>query len=110
MRERYYKAHTLGAKEFQVQECFSKLGEAILSEHLQAAAEFFLHGTPTVSGHGGSWSREKVRQMTESLAFISGTGVEMICEAYGVEVNPDTFKETFFQWIQTQKRTLHHTS
>ena len=91
-------------------QCAYVMGVAILAEHLRSAAEVLINGSQ--NGHYSSSytrlqrfrKREHEEEVQQSLAFVQGTGLNLVIEEYGLSVDPEEFKEGFFNFCQYQKR------
>lgn len=81
------------------EQIMERLGTAVLKEELRSAAYAFLHATtPTY----------RAKELAEAMAFISGSGLNIIIDSFGIDVDPEKFRTTFFNWID--HRRLLHTS
>ena len=91
-------------------ECTYLMGIAVLSEHLKVAAQFIINGTAAIKNQDRKWnnrayhSTPSMADYQESLAFVQGSGLNLVMESYGLEGDPEEFKETFFDWCQYQRR------
>lgn len=72
-----------------------KLGVGILKEHLDTYYKYILIGTT---------SRYVARTVSSSLAFVQGSGLDMVIQYFGIDANPEDFRERFIQWCAWQKR------
>lgn len=90
------------------EDCVELLGLGVLSEHLHAAAQYFIQGTFRLDHVSGAIRQdrcERNQQLLESVAFVQGTGLSVVLGGYGFDhVDPDVFRETFFEWVDYQKR------
>ena len=109
---KFYRAGTMDPWCFKLEETWYSLGMSVLSEHLRAAAKFFIEGTKalhhTHTHPASSWARMRNKQLAESYLFVTGTGIEFIINSYGLEVDPEAFKEGFWEWASWQKRMSQH--
>lgn len=103
-----YRTGTLDHSLYPVVEAWYSLGVAVLTEHLKAAAKYYLEGTRRLDPHkdkSDNYHRTSYNgKLRESYAFVTGTGIELIVESYGLEVDATLFKENFFEWIDWQRR------
>lgn len=105
MESKTYELRMLWAGSVDFAECIYHMGIGVLSEHLRKAAQYFIEGTPVYHGVHAKYKNAASQKMfRESIAFVEGTGLNLVIEDYGLEVDPETFRETFFQWIQEKKR------
>lgn len=44
------------------------------------------------------WNGATSFEVRQSLAFIRGSGLETVIEDYGLALDPDKLRETFYQW------------
>ncbi len=86
------------------------MGISVLSEHLHTVASVLINGTrqhsyqATVARRRDYELRQETSRIQESLAFVQGTGLNLIIQEYGFEVDPDEFREGFFNFCDYQKR------
>ena len=80
------------------------LGEAILSEHLRAAALILANATTASYGHSFH-HKEHHERMQESVAFVKGTGLDVVIEQFELDLDPESLREHFFSWA-SRRRTL----
>ena len=67
------------------------LGEAIVRDAFRVASHAYLK-TNT--------SKEEDKEIKQSLAFIGGTGLNVLIKTYGLNLDPDTLRVTFTRCIQ----------
>lgn len=70
------------------------MGLAILTEHCRTIAKAYLTSQPL--------SAKRQTDVLQSTLLIQGTGLEAIVENYGLEINPDSFRDTFYGWLTWQ--------
>lgn len=46
----------------------------------------------------------------DSLIFIQGSALDLTIQTYGLHVDPQALRETFFQWVHTQRRRMSASS
>lgn len=69
---------------------------SVLKEHLHAAAVAFIQVTTPAY---------RAKDITESLLFVHGTGLDVLVQSLDDRVDPDTFRETYFAWCARQKKS-----
>lgn len=80
--------------EFEVIE---NLGVAILKNELKTASIGLIYAmTPSYKAHA----------IQESIVFVGGTGLEILIQTFGIEVDATEFRETFFAWCNRRKRSV----
>lgn len=76
-----------------------ELGISIIREHARAAAVGLIYAmTPAYRAH----------EICESLAFFRGSGLDMVVQTFGIEIDAETFRETFYTWADHQRH--HHSN
>lgn len=80
------------------------IGEAVLSEHLKTYAALVVYATTPVFRSHKAMHKQFFEQ---SVAFVQGTGIETVVDAYELDVDPEELKETFFSWCERYKKRLH---
>lgn len=75
------------------------IGMSIIEEAFRTAQYCFINTTQR--GHTISTSGKTIQQARESLAFIQGTGLEMVLCQYYINLDADKLRDTFFN-------TVHH--
>ena len=98
------------------------LGMSIVTEHLRVAHDFIVYGTghfiekartnKTDLGRRSALHDAKVLEMEgkESLLLLQGTGLDLILEAYGLGIEADTLRDTFFGHCEHVKSCQNHAS
>ena len=76
-----------------------QLGVAILKQEFKSAAFALL--CATTPGY-------RAQELADAVLFVRGSGLEHVIATYGLEVDPGTFREVFFNWVEHQQH--HHTS
>ena len=80
---------------------FVSLGFSILAEHLRTTANMMIAAyTPSYADH----RRQRETDVQDSIAFVKGSGLDLLLEALDDRVDPDAFRETFFTWVDYQRR------
>ena len=75
------------------------LGLSILTETLKSAAFYMsntLHHVNQCTKFYTSHFNSEMKEGSECLAFIQGTGLELILERYCLDYNPDKLRDKFF--------------
>ena len=72
-----------------------QLGIAVLTEHVRWAAVAMLEQSTTP---------RQAKRSSESVAFIRGTGLELLLEAFALDLHADRLRETLTLWV-TQRKT-----
>lgn len=91
-------------------QCIYMVGMAILSEHMRTAAQVLINGTKAHSYSATPLRIQKCLEqkenveIKESIAFVQGTGLNIVIESYGLGVDPEEFREGFFYWCDFQRR------
>ena len=91
-------------------QCAYVMGIAVLSEHLRLAADVLINGTRKSVYHSTPakiqryYYKKRESEVSESMAFVQGTGLNLVIEEYELGVDPEEFREGFFNWCQYQKR------
>ena len=76
-----------------------QLGVAILKQEFKSAAFALL--CATTPGY-------RAQELADAVTFVRGSGLEHVIATFGLDVNPGTFREVFFNWIE--HRQHHHKS
>ena len=74
-----------------------QVGVAILKQEFKSAAFALL--CATTPGY-------RAQELTDAVTFVRGSGLEHVIATFGLEVDPGTFREVFFNWVERQ----HHKS
>ena len=76
-----------------------EMGLQLIREHLREAAKGLVQATTPAY---------RAQMIQESILFVRGTGLNMAIETFGIEVDADTFRTTFFEWAAHRRQ--HHTT
>ena len=86
---------TVGSTNVEYLLTMNQIGIAILSDAFKNV-NYYFH-------HSNNIGRQRLRVVSDSLAFIQGTGLELVMEAYHVDYNPDNLRNTFFSMIHVRQ-------
>ena len=67
------------------------LGLAVVTESLRWAA-FGLTGATTAAHH--------IERIQEALCFLRGTGLECVLETFGIDLDAETLRGAFEEWVR----------
>ena len=86
----------------------NSLGLSVLTETLRSAAFFFTHSSwslKSVSNSKGTYTypNEKAREAKFSLAFVQGTGLEVLLDRFELAYDPDILRSEFFRYFHQRK-------
>jgi len=96
-RMRFYHDGSVPAPEI-----LHMIGVAIMSEHLRVVANMLINGSINTSTTNN--------EVNDSVTFVTGTGIAVVTASYELEIDPVTFKETFYEWCDYQKRVQNSAS
>lgn len=74
------------------------IGLATLAEAFRDAAMFYTH----TNGYFGEKKRAAAQ---EAMAFIQGTGLDLCIRAYGLGLDPDNLRTTFYRVFNVKTTT-----
>lgn len=86
-----------GTVPYILTEAFYSIGFSILSKNLKSAYKVMVE--TTLNATQGVLSRGQ-----EAVLFIQGSGLDVCLRGFGLEVDPDQFRETFLNWVEFQKK------
>ena len=75
------------------------LALSIVAETLLDASYYFLN----TSQHPSSRQRRKFTESQEAIAFIRGTGLELIIDFYHLDFDPDTLRDKFYEYFKVKQ-------
>ena len=65
----------------------------VLTFTIEEASYMFTH---TQNGHMNQVVRDKFRASKDAFLFVSGTGLDIMFEAYNIALNPESVRQKFF--------------
>ena len=68
------------------------MGHAVLIETIRMAAFYVAHSDST---HNSKTWNLKIREAKSCYAYVTGTGLEIIVDKFGLEYNPDRLRNDF---------------
>lgn len=101
--EDFRKLRLLYAGTIPCAEVMYQFGAAVLAEHLRTVAFFLRNGTSNSLQNGRNRMNGSVPsqyEITQSVMFINGTGLDLVVEQFGLGINPMEFRETFYGWLE----------
>lgn len=70
-------------------------GVHVLKEHVRAAAMAFTFTTTSLT---------KAQAIAESVAFIKGSDLDFVLAAVDTTLDPERFRERFYEWCERKRR------
>lgn len=72
----------------------STIGMSVIAESFRSAAYLFISSGFRISSSG--CLKQKVKDARESLAFISGTGLDIVIQEFNLDYDPDKLRNGFY--------------
>ena len=76
-----------------------ELGVGIVKTHLRT---YYRHVTKANTGTC------LTSAVSSAIAFVHGSGLALVIEYFGLEADPEHFKETFLEWCEWQRKSKNH--
>ena len=94
-----------GTADHAYSEMLYRLGFGLLKKNMKLVAKVMIEGTRALT-HGPNyhWARERDKDYEFAVGFVQGSGLNLLIESFGLEVDPEVFRETFLDWADYERR------
>ena len=79
-----------------------QLGQAMVQDSLRWAAVVLAHAT-TPTYVRSRYGEEYHEAMREAIAFLRGSGLEVVIETFGLPLDAQELRHTFYTWCHKQQ-------
>ena len=98
-----------GTVPYAFTEMIYSIGFNVLKTQMKAAARFLVEGTKSLMGCKMEWQKDRIADnrgadIRTAVAFVQGSSLDILIEKFGLEVDPEDLRETFFTMVDYWKR------
>jgi len=94
-----------GTNNLVYEEMLYRLGFGLLKKNMKLAAKVLIEGTRSIMrGPNYHWARDRDADFEFAVGFIQGSGLNLLIDKFGLEVDPEVFRETFLDWAAYERR------